>query len=288
MRVTHLTAGALLLACLFLVPPAQAGDTLRLNLPDSTDAPLRNLLADYADLNADTDLVWHRGGFGGFRGGYYGGFRGGYGGFRGGYYGGFRGGYYGGYRGYAGFGYRGYYGGYYPRYYGYSGGYYGGYYPRYYGYSGGYYGGGYPSYYGYSCYPGYSYSYYGICATPYAISYSAPVMPRALSVTPSAPAAPPDTGTPSAPAPTVPVPPLPGNGTFQYDGGPTNPVPMPKGDDKPARTIPRGPAVVDIMVSHQEPTSGKWVYPAYGETARRQSTKGSASVQLIPVGRPAR
>lgn len=90
---------------------------------------------------------WHGGGFGGYRGGFYGG------GFRGGFYGG-------------GYG-RGYYGGYYPRYRG-------GFYPRvavgfYPGYYGGFYG-GYPGYYG-----GYNSGYYGGYAPVYSGGYSYPV-----------------------------------------------------------------------------------------------------------------
>jgi len=60
--------------------------------------------ADQAAAADDTELThYYRGGYGGYRGGYYGGYRGGYGGYGGGYrgyYGGFGGGYYGGYRGY--------------------------------------------------------------------------------------------------------------------------------------------------------------------------------------------
>jgi len=279
MRVKHLAAGLLAFAGLALASPAFGGDTIRLNLADFKDASVKPLVATDADLDADTLEVWGRGGF---RGGFHGGFRGGYGGYRGGFvghrggYGGFRGGYggyYGGYRGFVGYrgGYGGYYGGYYPRYYG---GYYGGYsYPSYYGYGYGYY----PRYCSYPVY-----SYYGVCASPCSLSVTIPALPRVVGPTLS---------TPSAPvAPSEALPP-PGNGTYQYDGGPASPVPMPPPEETPTRSYPRKPAVYDeIMVSlpAEQSGTGKWVYPAYGETARRQGKSSLSGVQLIPVGTPAR
>jgi hypothetical protein len=162
----HLAAGLVALAAL-ATPALWADDTIRLKLPASDDATVRPLVADKADLDAETLDARYGGGYRGYRGG-FGGYRGGYGGYRGGYYGGYRGGYYGGYRGYYG-GYRGYYGsraGYYG---GYRGGYYGGY-RGYYGGNRGYryaypfvgFGLGYAlgSGLGYG-YGGYSYPYYG-------------------------------------------------------------------------------------------------------------------------------
>jgi len=271
------------LAGLLLTGSARAGDVVRTSLPDPYNAPTVSLKADLADLDADTVLAFHRGGF-------HGGYRGGYGGYRGGYYGGYRGGYAGGYRHYGG-----YYGGYSPRFYGgyyggYSSRYYGGYYPRYYG---GYYGGYYPRYYGY--YGGYS-SYY-----PCVYYYSSgsvivtTCLPRTAVVQngtlpPNGSALPPPSGNSNGPRPNGSVPPngssVPGgpppgdmgNGTFQYDGGPTEPIPMPNSGTGAPMVEPRGPIVdYDLLVKYTQsaktgtstPTKGKWVYPAYGETPRR-------------------
>jgi len=285
MRVKHLALGVLAFAGLALASPAFGGDTIRLNLADYNNASVKPLVATDADLDADTLEVWgrgggFRGGFGGFRGGFggyrggFGGYRGGFGGYRGGFvgFGGYRGGFYGGYRGFAG--YRGYY----PSYYG-------GYYPSYYGgYNGCY---SYPSYYGYSysyyprycSYPVYS---YGVYASPCSLSVTIPAMPRVVGPTLSTPAVPAAPETVAPPA---------GNGTYQYDGGPASPVPMPPPEETPTRGAPRKPAVYDeVMVSMpaDQPSTGKWVYPAYGETPRRQSKGGLSGVLLIPVGTPAR
>jgi len=282
MRVKLLALGILAFAGLALAGPAFGGDTIRLNLADYNNAPVKPLVATDADLDADTLQVWGRGG--GFRGG-FGGYRGGFGGYRGGFvgyrggFGGYRGGFYGGYRG--GFvGYRGFYGGYrgfvgYPRFYG-------SYYPSFYGSYGGCY---YPTFYGYSYYPSYcaypTYSSYGVYTSPISLSVTVPGAPRVVG---------PVLSTPAAPAPSTTLPP-PGNGTYQYDGGPANPVPAPPPEETPTRSAPRKPAVYDeIMVGlpANEPATGKWVYPAYGEAPRRESKSGLKGVMLIPVGTPAR
>jgi len=76
---------------------------------------------------------------------------------------------------------------------------------------------------------------------------------------------------------------MPDNGTFPYDGGPKQAVPMPGDGSSAPMTTPRGPAVAyDLLVQYTAPakttttapTKGKWTYPAYGETARR--TGGSS------------
>jgi hypothetical protein len=296
MLLKHLMTALAAVAVLALANPGQAGDTIKLKLPDKkTDT--RTLKATEADLDTEIIDARHygggfrggsRGGFSGYRGGFYGGHRGGYGGYRGGYYGGYRGGYYGGYRG-------GYYGGY-------RGGYYGGY-----GY------GGYSPYYaGYSYYPSYNYGYYAPGAYSYNYGYGSVYVSPCSSV--ASATRPPYSPSPSYslrpnpsvnPGPTVTPPTLPpptenkGNpGSYQYNGGPKDPVPMPRADENPM-SLPRKPRITeDIPVSTavKDAKTGKWVYPAYGETAARKTTgktvgttkKSDKGFQLIVYGRPAR
>ncbi len=266
-----LFAGAAALAMLVPVSHATAQDTHKLSLPASMDAPTRNLKATDADLDADTISV-ARGGFrggsihaGGFRGGVRGGFYRGAVGYRG--FAGYRG--FGGYRGISGYrgvyGYRGYgYGRYgYGRYgYGYGRYGYGGYYP----------GWGLASYwwpgYSYGYYPYYSYYYpstYYVYPDYYyypSVSYSYP-----STVIPSMPPA--GTSLYSAPPPVSQPPSVPS--TFEYDGGPKLPVPLPPGEEKMTR-LPNHPTLItDLAVSAK---SGKWNYPAYGEKATRTPRYG--------------
>jgi len=194
-----------------------------------------------------------RGGGGGHGGGgYHGG-----GAYHGGGYGGYRGGYgYGGYgRGYGGYGYgRGYgYGGYW--------GGYGGYWAGYglglglgYGYSYPYYYGGYSSPYYYA--PTYYYTapayYYGMSATSATpvvtlatTPYSQRIMPRI------------DDGTGNAlPSPRL----LNPDGTYKYDGGPTEPVPMPKTQNSPKQSTERF-----VSIPAPAPAPKKYTYAAYGQ-----------------------
>jgi len=254
------------------------------------------------DGNSTTELARH-GGFGGYRGGYHGGFggyRGGYyGGYRGGYYGGYRGGYYGGYRG----GYYGGYGGYYrPYYYSnyyrpYYGGYgYGGYGYGGYGYGGIGYGGYSPYYYGSSYY---SYPYYnswcGGSPGVGVVSQYAYTQPYLSSVTPYG----------SAPIinnyayngngyngngynGNVPVmPPVQsGDGTYPYNGGPANPVPMPEQQQQqqqlnPAKTAPAAPTTLRLVSTPvQQPQPSSFSYPAYGEDTR---ASGFAINRTVPT-----
>jgi len=305
-----LAAAAGVLALLAGTGSAKADDVIRLG---GTDTGARTMTLGF-DGQAGTELVrgyggGYRGGFhgGGYRGGFHGGYRGGYfaGGYRGGYVGrgyyggGFRGGYYG--RGfyrpyYAGF-YRPFYrSSYYPGYglgYGYGVGY-GGYgygYPSSYGYGG--YGYGYPSNYGYGGYgypPCMPYSTYG--STYYAPDY--PI---------SAPATLPVPGFVAASGgsryvdyyaatrvngQTVPVAaPAPGNATYPYDGGPSNPIPLPAAAPAPAPAAVPAPAKLPaapraapgtLLISFpaqpaaapaQQPT--QFAYPAYGEDTRATS-----------------
>jgi len=177
------------------------------------------------------------------RGGFgYGGYRGyGYGGYRGYGYGGYRGYGYGGYRGYGWGGYRGY---------GY-GGYYGYYRPRYYGY----------------------YGYYGVGYFPIALNCTEST-PRLLESAPANPQ--------TLPAPKQVIPGMPDQknpeGTFEYDGGPKEPVPTPRVE------VPiRRPMIVDeLMVSEPTSKSGKLVYPAYGEKVQRKTTKPAEDVLVLP------
>jgi len=277
-----LAAGLALVAGLTLTPSTRAGDTFRLDMP----GPARTTTLDLkgADDGADTVATsWYRGGFrGGF---YYGGYRGAYGGYRGGYYGGYRGGYYGGYH-------RPFYGSYYRPFYG--AGYYGGYrsfYPR--AYYGGF--GYYPGYYS-----SYSYAYpyyYAPCSLPSTIPTMPPVV--TLQATPSVTES---DYSPSLTTPGTVIPPASGilpapkadSGTFPYDGGPKEAVPMPRIDDdgptlKPSTTIrPADERLVSFLqpdISAQTAGAapkGKWAYPAYGEQPRRTSF---AEERVIKPGR---
>jgi hypothetical protein len=213
------------------------------------------------DVSADTVLT-RRGGGGGGRGHV------GRGGFRGSVRVGYRGSY--ARRGYSygvGRGWDGYRGGYgYRRYYRpwYYGGYYG--YPRYYS---SYY--GYPSYY-------YSNGYY------YSAPYCSPVVGVGSVYT--APAVVPSATMPYAPgagdygAPTLPVPtpgrtrlgPVPPDGTYDYDGGPNLPVPLPRAEPAPALVPPGGnPAPVLRPVSAPAPSTSTFRYAAYGEQPQATS-----------------
>jgi len=275
--------GTLLAAGLVLAGDgvSRATDVVRLGGPAAQQA-----------INGGTNTELARG----FHGG---GFHGG--GFRGGYYGGYRGGYYGGYRGYGGYGgyynrgyYRPYYAGYYrPYYYGNYGSYYS---PYYSGYYSPYY---YSSYYTPYYYPTYSYSvpYYYPCATT--VSPIVSVQPSTVY------SQGPTYATPNAPAPRPAAPVMPSapqdNGTFPYDGGPKNPLPMPMpqpGDaPNPMKAGPRptvpldgklvslpkeaiggsSPLAHDVQRLHfvsvtntssspaARPTPARVAYPAYGE-----------------------
>jgi hypothetical protein len=65
---------------------------------------------------------------------------------------------------------------------------------------------------------------------------------------------------------------VPKDGTFQYDGGPANPVPMPKAEPAPNRAAPRTIVPEGRVVSF-ESKAPKYSYSAYGEKpASRQAS----------------
>jgi hypothetical protein len=266
--MSWLAVGGLLLGAV----AARAGDTVKLSLPASTDAPALKL----GQIGLDADTIdaashGHGGHGGGFHGGHAGGFHGGHAsGFHGGHVGHYHAGYHGHYGGYGG--YRGYYGGHYHSYYRpyYSFGYYRPYYASRY-------------YYGYS--PYYYSSYY---TEPSVYYYSSPIYcPIGLETTPSY-------GTPSYSAPNYNAPrvmppadalnyqpdaqTLPRQpGTFPYDGGPRLPVPMPRienpGDVPPTRLSPTPTVPLDgrpVSLLAPQTTPVKYTYPAYGELPRKK------------------
>ncbi|MBA4062661.1 MAG: hypothetical protein C0501_02930 [Isosphaera sp.] len=188
----------------------------------------------------DTELTGYRR----YYGGYYGGFGyGGYG-FNRGFYPGFGGfGYRGFSPGFAGYGFnRGFgYGGFYPGYYGgFRPAFYTSYYSRsfypYYGGFGGFYNG-----FGYGFGNGF---YCGISGTK--DDLAAPVVSLGLKVANNPTAA-------REPAPAAPA-----DGTFRYDGGPANPVPLPAPEARPA------PAGLPVSLPKATPAR-PYTYKAYGE-----------------------
>jgi len=264
MRSTWTAVAAGVLGVLLAAPATRADDdTVRLG---------GNIEAKTTTLSYDgqSDTVLMRGVRGGF--GFHGGFRGGYHvGYRGGFYGGgFRhvgyGGRFGGYRygmGYyrfGGYGYGGYYAAYRPYYgYGYGGGYYSSpcYYPTY-TYVTPYYNYAPPVYYtpGYSYYP-----------TNAQVQVGQPIG-KTLYVGPS-----------QQPYQPMMPPAQNGNGTFPYDGGPANPIPLPKdgsSDQGPTfqplpKQVPTDGRLVSIPAVQPTKTgSSGFAYPAYGE----QGTNG--------------
>jgi hypothetical protein len=187
-----------------------------------------------------------RGGFVGFRGGFGGGFRGGFVGFRGGYYGGYRGGFYGGYGGfYGGYGYWPYYAAYTPYYF-----------PP-------------PV-----CYPTPVYTYYPVGGDVTVVQ--AAKIYRPTYVAPDRESLPQPYGPPSGPMPFS-------NGTYPYDGGPANPIPLPRGADQAPMGQPVAPKIAPptdgrlvSLPTAQPATSAAnsgFAYPAYGEN--RPSTFGT-------------
>jgi hypothetical protein len=282
MRARSLLAASLLAAAVLVVgaQPTRAGDTIRLNIA-ANNTPTLTLAGTPADADADTIDVrggGGRGGGGGIRGGFYGGGRGGYGGYRGGFYGGYRGGY-GGY-GYRGFGYAGYRG------YGYGwGGYrgWGGY-----GWGGwGGWGGLYTPYY----YP----YYYGSPIIYTSPVYYSPISTSSLTVTPpislgiganqpggnSLNAVPPGFNPYDQQQP-----PMQGDPTFPYDGGPRLPVPMPKTNEVGAPPAPTGsPAPPRLplegrTVSLPAQQKPQFTYPAYGDKVRDTTPDRTTIVRL--------
>jgi hypothetical protein len=274
------------------VTPAGAGDDLvRLGGGSATT------LALGTDIQANTVAVGrgHGGGFhgGGFHGGGFhgGGFHGG--GFHGG---GFRSvGFHGGgfYR--AGWGGR-FYGGYYRPYF-YAPRYYSFYRP--YGYWGGY-GGGYGGYpclglglgyyqpycsYLYTSPLYYSYSaYYPISTTYYPLGTT--VISPPATVLDSVPSLPVPNTSGYTPA-TPPMPPA-QPGTFSYDGGPSNPVPLPRREAAPPPPPPPAPAPMSVPPKVQGDdrlialprTAPKYRYPAYGDSQKKPALNYGRDLQV--------
>jgi hypothetical protein len=234
-------AAALVAVGLPVGPPARAGDLFRLALRDN-DAPAQTLVLKG---DAETVAVAHHGSFG-HHVGHHGSVS-----HHVAHHGSF--GHHVGHVGHHGFyGHHAFYR-YWPRY-GYGLGYGYGYdygYPSYY----------YPPVYYYSlpyCYP----------ASLGVETYSLPEGNVNYSIT--------RPGAPAAGGEVLP-PPEPRDGTYPYDGGPANPVPMPKADPGPTsapRHFPNAP-LDEIKVSRpsdykvKEPAKGKFAYPAYGEEPRR-------------------
>jgi hypothetical protein len=262
---TSCLAAAMSALCLIAwTGQATAADDL-VRLKGGFDAPAVTL---GFDGQVDTELTR-----GGGRGGGHGGF--GHGGFHhGGFnHGGFaRGGFYRGGYGYGGF-YRGGYG------YGgfYRGGY--GYYPSYYSYYSPYYSYYYPPvpYYSYYNYP--YYPYYPTAYAPATTSYALIVRPAPSPVLPgSSPGQQPVLPGPApGPGPGVPSP-IPGQptmpraeGSFPYDGGPANPVPLPPSADQGPLLQPQSltpPRPWEVSLPPRQP---QLRYPAYGEQPRPAS-----------------
>ncbi len=215
MKALRLASAAIAVGTLLGTGSATKADevTLKLGRGDNVTvepAIVNKTLKLDANDRADVEQVWRR---------YYGG---GYGGYRNYGYGGY------GYRnyGYGGYGYRNYgYGGYYNYYRPYYGGYYN-YYRPYYGYGYGGYGHG----YGYRRWISDS----GSSAT---VTLALPHVGVTVGK-PWCEVAPPATNY-QQPAPTLPAPKaIPPADGYHYDGGPANPVPMPKGTPAVPATPP--------------------------------------------------
>jgi hypothetical protein len=282
-RLTAVCAAGLAALALGVPRAGAADDTLRLG--GGLDATTSTLAFDGT---VDTTLTRGvRGSVGhvGFRGAGVG-YRGG---FRGGFYGGNRG-WYGGYRGWYG-GNRGWYGGY-----GGYGGWYGGY-GGYGGWYGGY--GYYPYWYGNYWYPPVyltvAPSYYAAPPVYYAANYSYyPVSQgylagsAGLTLRPSIQVAPSQSQLPYPNV--VPGTPMPGpGGSYNYDGGPANPVPLPGNTTEPPAFKAPTPQIVPsdgkfVSYPAASTTSTKssiFAYPAYGETTTPSAFASDRSPVLV-------
>jgi hypothetical protein len=257
---------------------ASASDVVRLGGSAGPALADTHTLASNGD-DADTQFIYHRGGYGGgYRGGYggYSGYRGGYGGYSGARFSVNIG--YGGYRSY----YRPYYhGSYYSYYRPYYRPYYSSYYSGYYAPS---YSSYYPSYYSPSYYsPSYYYpSYYSPCASEVVVS--APVVTLRAATGTYAPSYVPPTYSPTPVTPRA-MPPVDGaiegpDGSYRYDGGPSAPMPLPLETPAAPTVDPKRPMVPrdGRFVSLPSPTP-RVAYPAYGEaTPTRRTAAGTLYV----------
>ena len=294
LRNLALAAGALLTVWTGSASAGSQDDTFRLGMTGDADVMTLGGRGD-----ADTILVGRgggRGGWGGGRGGWggaragWGGGRGGWGGWHGGWggrvgwrsgWGGWRGGWWGGRR----FGWGGWGGWYSPWYYGWG-------YP-WVGYGLSYY----PPAYNYWS-PAYAYpSYYGCSLNDTAwtqpdstVAPSGSSVPRQPDLLPP-PTRSPGSGTfqydggpprpvplPQGSRPLNPQPPLRQTGTYDYDGGPARPIPIPQGQRAPT-FAPQTPTpegrVVSLPATAKRPT-----YLAYGEQSR---SSGPSDTPVIRV-----
>jgi len=167
---------------------------------------------------------------------------------------------------YSSYGYRPYYSsyGYRPYYSTYS---YGQYYNSYYGNS--YYGNGYGYGYGYPAYyPSYSY-----CAPYYGASYGYYPIAGDVQVGVQPAYRPAVTVIPTQPQPynptQIPMPPADG-GTYPYDGGPVNPIPLPKnpgGVYQPGTPVVGDGRIVGLPANQKATSGSGFAYPAYGDNS---------------------
>jgi hypothetical protein len=157
--------------------------------------------------------------------------------------------------------YRGYRRGYYNGFYGGPGGYYAGYYPTVYPYGVGYYA---PAFYPpvigyYGRFGGISVGLYGINGT--GSDASAPAVSLNLAGTPNSVA---QRQTKPTPAPTA------ESGTYRYDGGPANPVPLPKQDPgapngQATPTLPPNAGLPVSLPKTPAQPAKPYAYKGYGE-----------------------
>jgi hypothetical protein len=129
--------------------------------------------------------------------------------------------------------------------------------------------------------PAYYYSapacYYtpSVYFSPVGLNLNVPFVSLSMARRPTAAVAPTDAGLETIPAPR-PLKPAQPNGTFPYDGGPANPVPMPQAEPAPNRAAPRTIVPEGRVVSLQA-KAPKYSYPAYGE---KPASRPAADRQL--------
>jgi hypothetical protein len=59
------------------------------------------------------------------------------------------------------------------------------------------------------------------------------------------------------------------DGTYPYDGGPNSTVPAPQANPAPMKEQPQRTVPLEGRSVSLPKATKKWIYPAYGETARR-------------------
>jgi hypothetical protein len=78
--------------------------------------------------------------------------------------------------------------------------------------------------------------------------------------------------------------PPPEPGTYDYDGGPKSPVPVPPIEESVQPLQKRAPKLAEDIVISTEPGPGKWHYPAYGERAARTLPPARLLQRAVIVG----